>query len=395
MKEKVCHLTQAMAKGQLYITLIFSILVILHYQCYCTECPLQTAYGRQMLTLQRRSQVWDMKQLKFCIPLAHENVSMIRLIRANLDELAVGTLFDNLTKLSELQMIYCQKCDKLPTSAFDGTPLVRLNITSGDLVNIPQLANLKSMKYFFLDCNKITELYGKQFSKYPELTLVSLRNNMITKISDNAFTGTKLNTLHLSNNSLKCMPEFKGVELTLSVLHIERNRATNCENKNYTLMQGLQILQAEFNRYIQLPKILTQAPNLLLLFIQYNNLTSLPDLTHLFPKAISLDIAHNPLVCSCNMSWILNSSNIKIKCFMRDESNQIVEQTINEELVWELCPPTGIQTTELKTEILTELTVDLTRELAIDFTAEKATKHSSSILEYGNQNPAISANKII
>ena len=81
-----------------------------------------------------------------------------------------------------------------------------------------------------LDHNEITELIPHAFSSYSQLRVLNLENNKINAISSSAFSGTELNSLDLSYNNLREIPDLTAVAGTLQYLKTFRNPLTTFPN---------------------------------------------------------------------------------------------------------------------------------------------------------------------
>lgn len=96
--------------------------------------------------------------------------------------------------------------------------------------------HLKSLN---LKDNELTEIPGINLKTLRNLTVLDLSLNKITRVNDNAFTGTKLITLKLSDNEVTLAPgSFRGLERTLKNLNLKGTR----QKKVPEALRGLRTL---------------------------------------------------------------------------------------------------------------------------------------------------------
>ena len=91
------------------------------------------------------------------------------------------------------------------------------------------IADLQKVSYLSLAMNCITEIDDLAFAPFKTLAKLGLQSNKISKISQTAFSGTKLTYLYLSTNKLKCVPDLYTVSQTLTYLDISDNEIENDE----------------------------------------------------------------------------------------------------------------------------------------------------------------------
>ena len=112
-----------------------------------------------------------------------------------------------------LQIIRIQKCSLTEISyensnenLWNSLEFLSLNENligpSVDSLSFPNLPKIKSL---LLDSNKIEHIIKDTFSssKFPELTVLSIKNNLISQIDENSFELPKLKKLYLNNNNVK------------------------------------------------------------------------------------------------------------------------------------------------------------------------------------------------
>lgn len=95
------------------------------------------------------------------------------------------------------------------------------------------------MKSLNLKDNELTEIPAATLKTLKNLTVLDLSMNKITRVNDNAFVGTKLITLKLSDNEVTLAPgSFRGLERTLKNLNLKGTR----QKKVPEALRGLKTL---------------------------------------------------------------------------------------------------------------------------------------------------------
>ncbi|KAI3355418.1 hypothetical protein L3Q82_018259 [Scortum barcoo] len=159
-----------------------------------------------------------------------------------------------------------------------------------------------SVKGLDLSVNLITRINESDFKRLPLLTKLDLHGNNISHIDKGAFASLgSLNFLNLNNNSLVTLGDdfFDGLS-NLTELVIHDNRITAVSSTSFKSLTSLKLLDLAYNKLRQLTKvhcILQQLPNLQILSIKQNYLTTFQswELTNSSLELKQLDLSHNPI----------------------------------------------------------------------------------------------------
>jgi Leucine-rich repeat (LRR) protein len=162
----------------------------------------------------------------------------------------------NLTRLHTLDLSY-NGIAKLNSNLFDpkkNVQLQRLLLNNNELTNVKQkfFKNLVGLKEVNMDFNKLVTLESNVFLNNNNLEILSINNNFLTDINEQAFNGlkTSLQRLHLSRNKLKHLNDDLFIYTTsLQQLFLDRNLLTTLNrNTFFGLETSLVELNMQFNR---------------------------------------------------------------------------------------------------------------------------------------------------
>ena len=106
-----------------------------------------------------------------------------------------------------------------------------------------------------LGYNEISNISDYEFEKYVNLTSLTLRNNPLITIPDNAFAGTKISYLDLSFTKLTNFPNLTVIAHTLAWLLLDGNPITEVPDELLAPLQHIWILQLFFLQLKWLPDI--------------------------------------------------------------------------------------------------------------------------------------------
>jgi len=208
-------------------------------------------------------------------------------------------IFQKLTKLKMLTLCDCLHCTYFPSDMFHGTNLVTLYIQRTNLTTIPVFHGLATLESLSLEHSLLSYLPESNFTIYPKLETVRFRDNDISNISSKSFYGTEIRSLTLSQNLLTCVPMLLGLEKSLTILNLNKNQITFCDNKYTVIFTDLSQLTLNQNKLNRLPNIIFVAPNVTVLDLQNNqfkiihyNLSFTPRLEKLFSR-------FNDFLCIC------------------------------------------------------------------------------------------------
>ncbi|XP_036382767.1 leucine-rich repeat-containing protein 19-like [Megalops cyprinoides] len=168
---------------------------------------------------------------------------------------------------STLDTNFSKSLHQIPSDLLSN--ITKLNLSHNAIalseVDIETLKNYSKLTELYLDNNMLTVLPGHMFASLPELRILNVSSNNISRVEPKSFAGlADLSVLDLSRNSIPSLPP--GVFSNLSSL------------------EGL--------------------------YLQGNNLHSLENGTFVDLKRLSrLDLDGNPWNCSCVFLWVLNCLN--------------------------------------------------------------------------------------
>ncbi|GJQ75419.1 hypothetical protein Trydic_g23587 [Trypoxylus dichotomus] len=181
--------------------------------------------------------------------------------------------------------------------------LRELSLSNTDLRRIwpDAFVNLPKLKYLYLEGNQLKRISNGVFN-IPSVTLLTLRNNVIEEIEDNALENmTSLIELDLSNNRIvNIHSEWFMNLLKLERLDLSGNELRIVSNSTFGNLRNLQVLQLQNNKIQLLDKgSFKGLDDLKLLHLTDNRLKTIdPDVfMDLKDSLQELRICKNPLVC--------------------------------------------------------------------------------------------------
>lgn len=162
--------------------------------------------------------------------------AMTELVYLNLEECSLTVIpkfitTRNLNTLVHLTLIGNKIKKITDMNTFNNLDDLRvLNLTQNLIEEIDEnaFAPLKKLEKLDLSKNKLHVITDSQFRNFPELILLDLSRNFITMLPVNAFRGTKLNELNLSDNRITYLQdnfclELKNSGAVLKAFYFNRN----------------------------------------------------------------------------------------------------------------------------------------------------------------------------
>lgn len=141
--------------------------------------------------------------------------------------------------------------------------------------------------------------------KFPNLEVLSLRNDRLRKLPKGITGLKKLRVLDLSGNSFRKLPEELKELPELEELYLDEERNFDFTNGLAPLlnMQQLRVLHLEGNNLTFIPKEVFQMPSLQQLDLRGNQLQGLPKMTEPLPRLKLIELGGNPIKGGALDSW--------------------------------------------------------------------------------------------
>ncbi|XP_036332262.1 slit homolog 3 protein [Rhagoletis pomonella] len=197
-----------------------------------------------------------------------------------------------------------------------GNGLTQLDVSLNQMKTVPSAAlkHLFHLLILNLNHNKISVIHNNAFEGLDTLEILTLYENKITTIEPEAFRGVEkrisenLQYLRLGDNKIQSIPSD-----ALRPLH--RLRHLDLRNNNISFIQedaftgfgdSLAFLDFQKNDIKVLPSMIFENLNSLeTLNIQNNKLSRIPlDIMEPITDTLRIiDITDNPLICSCELTW--------------------------------------------------------------------------------------------
>lgn len=106
-----------------------------------------------------------------------------------------------------------------------------------------------------LSYNHIHNLPANLFRSNTALTWLSLNNNEVSQINENAFTGTQLSVIELYNNRLSSFNPswFESVNATLEIIDAKRNLIREISSNGFSNLRNLNGIELSYNQGLRIP----------------------------------------------------------------------------------------------------------------------------------------------
>ena len=136
--------------------------------------------------------------------------------------------------------------------------------------------------------NRITKVPKNVFRGMPNISIIGLRHNLISVISNEAFINVpSLQRLYFKNNKLQCISKIMFVGLYSSKeLDLSKNKIVLIENLSFGMMNNLEQLSLQENNLETLSELVFEG------IVQPKN------------KNIHLSLRNNSLECDTRLCWI-------------------------------------------------------------------------------------------
>ncbi|EGT36552.1 CBN-TOL-1 protein [Caenorhabditis brenneri] len=184
--------------------------------------------------------------------------------------------------------------------------------------------------------NEISLLFKDAFARCPKLRKISMRNNKIKSLDEGLTEANALRRLDVSNNQIVVL-KWSALPESLEVLIADNNdvnlltasptkiqlKTVSLSNNRITVLNAEQIpnslesFDVSHNRLGRLGKsALAEKSQLRKLILKGNLLTVIPtDSVRILEGVhqIKVELAENPLICDCQMGWMLATSSVADK----------------------------------------------------------------------------------
>lgn len=142
--------------------------------------------------------------------------------KLNLDQNQLSSLPDSIGQLKHVRVLELSnnQLKEVPPSLCHMTSLEQLFLRQNQLRGVPLPPN--SLKELYLADNQVCELEVEQLSPLSSLSVLELRGNKITLLTDHALPST-LSRLDLTNNDISTLPPSLGLLPNLKVLLLDGN----------------------------------------------------------------------------------------------------------------------------------------------------------------------------
>ncbi|NWZ83222.1 LRRN4 protein, partial [Poecile atricapillus] len=281
----------------------------------------------------RKNKTWITLQLTnssltafpVCLPEALETLDLSN----NLLEEVNGTEIANLRQLHVLSLRHNHLWSvRWGSEALSS--LLKLDLSFNKLSSVPSChgSALPNLRWLSLAGNPLMEIQPLAFSCYPQLQVLNLSATLLGQddsrgIRDSAFAistdpheamnrpGNSINVLDLSRTFFeKIQPEWVRDLANLRSLHLTNMpRLRSLDSDIFKSLPGLQELQCQNSRSLGFVQTETfaSAPHLSHLSFENCNLSSFnPWNTNSSDGITTINLYGNPLLCNCQLSWLLS-----------------------------------------------------------------------------------------
>ncbi|NXM15610.1 LRRN4 protein, partial [Ploceus nigricollis] len=278
--------------------------------------------NRTWITLQLTNS--SLTAFPVCLPEALETLDLSN----NLLEVVNGTQIANLPQLRVLSLRHNHLWSvRWGSEALSS--LLKLDLSFNKLSSVPSCygSALPNLRWLSLAGNPLIEIQPLAFSCYPQLQVLNLSATLLGQddsrgIRDSAFAistdpseamnrpGNSINVLDLSGTFFeKIQPEWARDLANLRSLHLTNMpRLRSLDSDFFKSLPGLRELHCQGSRslgFVQ-TEMFDSAPHLSHLSFENCNLSSFNPWNINSSDGITIDLYGNPLLCNCQLSWLLS-----------------------------------------------------------------------------------------
>ncbi|NXC59175.1 LRRN4 protein, partial [Aleadryas rufinucha] len=280
----------------------------------------------------RKNRTWITLQLTYssltafpiCLPETLETLDLSN----NLLEEVNGTEIANLPQLRVLSLRHNHLWSVRWGSEVLSS-LLKLDLSFNKLSSVPSChaSALPNLRWLSLAGNPLIEIQPLAFSCYPQLQVLNLSATLLGQddsrgIRESAFAistdpneamnrpGNSINVLDLSGTFLeKIQPEWARDLANLRSLHLTKMpRLRSLDGKFFKFLPGLRELHCQDSHslgFVQ-TEMFDSAPHLSHLSFENCNLSSFNPWNTNSSDGITISLYGNPLLCNCQLSWLLS-----------------------------------------------------------------------------------------
>ncbi|XP_018773605.2 leucine-rich repeat neuronal protein 4 [Serinus canaria] len=287
-----------------------------------TSMSCEDQKNRTWITLQLTNR--SLTAFPVCLPEALESLDLSN----NLLEEVNGTEIANLPQLRVLSLRHNHLWSVRWGSEVLSS-LLELDLSFNKLSSVPSChgSALPNLRWLSLAGNPLIEIQPLAFSCYPQLQVLNLSVTLLGQddsrgIRDSAFAistdpneamnrpGNSINVLDLSGTFFeKIQPEWARDLANLTSLHLTNMpRLRSLDSSFFKSLPGLRELHCQDSRslgFVQ-TEMFHSAPHLSHLSFENCNLSSFNPWSTNSSDGITINLYGNPLLCNCQLSWLLS-----------------------------------------------------------------------------------------
>ncbi|NWT67964.1 LRRN4 protein, partial [Prunella himalayana] len=287
-----------------------------------TSMSCEDQKNRTWITLQLTNS--SLTAFPVCLPEALETLDLSN----NLLEEVNGSEIANLPQLRVLSLRH-NHLHSVRWGSEALSSLLKLDLSFNKLSSVPSCHSsaLPNLRWLSLAGNPLIEIQPLAFSCYPQLQVLNLSATLLGQddsrgIRDSAFAistdpneamsrpGNPINVLDLSRTLFeKIQPEWARDLANLRSLHLTNMpRLRSLDSDLFQSLPGLQELHCQDSHslgFVQ-TEMFDSAPHLSYLSFENCNLSSFNPWNTSSSDGITINLYGNPLLCSCQLSWLLS-----------------------------------------------------------------------------------------
>ncbi|XP_067684464.1 serine-rich adhesin for platelets-like [Haliotis asinina] len=245
--------------------------------------------------------------------------------------------------------------------------LKQLDLSNNKLTSISSIALSMASTLTSLDLsgNYISSLGALQFNNLISLSVLSIQKNDISSISGDAFNGTSIAYLDISDNNIHAVPfnSLSAIKDTLNTLKLAGNTISRIDESKL-IGYTLDILDFSNNSLSSLGPLVFDGAVINVTNLENNNIESFSaDLLTFLSQSSSVYLSGNPWLCDCDTMWLTQSVRDAPYKFLSENASdpvcaspskyvgtslQTVARNLEEECLT-TTPPTTVETTTLPT----------------------------------------------